>query len=168
MKILIPSKYFSIKCTYILGLTALSFSGLKYLLMSLYFGFVCIFFPSKTCRVYRKYAFCHLKPFSSLFSTFSPHMHLFASDTWEVFSQHLWVPSQNQERGTSLLLLTPFVLPSPSSDVWPAQILNFSHLLMVLPGGMGCGPISSQSSTGSGPGISGLGPVGSWKIQGQR
>lgn len=121
VKILIP-EYFSVKYTYILSLTALSFSGLKYLLMSLYFGFVCIFFPSRTCRVYRKYTFCHLKPFSSLFSTFSPHMHLLASDTWGM-------TSQNQERGRSLLLLTYHsCCPVQAVMVWPAQLLNFSHL----------------------------------------
>lgn len=36
---------------------------------------------------------------------------------------------------------------------------------MALPGGMGRGPVSPQSSTGSGPGFSGLGPVRSWKIE---
>lgn len=77
MKNLIPSKYLSVKYTYILSLTALSFSGLKCLLMSLHFGFVCIFFPSRTCRVYRKHT---LKAFQFTVQYF-PHMHLFASDT---------------------------------------------------------------------------------------
>lgn len=79
------------------------------------------------------------------------------------------MPSQSQERGRSLLPLTYHsCCPVQAATVWPAQLLNFSHLPYGPPWWNGSGPMSSQSRAGSGPGFSGLGPLGHWKIQGWR
>lgn len=138
VKILIP-KYFSVKYTYILSLTALSFSGLKSFLMSLYFDIVCIFFPPRTCRVYRKYTFCHLKPFSSLFSTFSPLAHISWHLTHEKFFLELGALPKPGERQELAAADIPFMLPCPGSDGLSSTASQFlSPPLLALPGGMGC------------------------------
>lgn len=156
--ILIPSKYLSVKYTYILSLTALSFSSLKYLLRSLYFGFVCGFFFLPELVEYIETC-CHLKPFSSLFSTFSPHMHLLASDTLKGFPRVEYPPKTRREAGACCCWHTIHAALSKQWQFGQHSFLISLISLMALPGGMGCAPISFQSSTSSGPGISGLGPV---------